>query len=190
MKKILIALMITSCGQKEKEEDLAPVPVVTEIAPALEAIVGEFMQYCQKYNRSDCVLNYRFLKSVNIVDSVTTSSGEKVPSAMGMCSTYRSNKDGSLHQADVQIKRTNYSGEKWKESEFKGLVFHELAHCLLLAPHSSSVGFPDLMNPSMWPNSMYVQNLPEMIDRVFKRTNVAPMGLSLDGFGDTMDEQF
>lgn len=149
-------LFLIGCGTADPLDYIAP-KFDPEVASELKPDYDYFMQTCKDFGKNElCKKNKQKLRTVKIVDSLPDSkSGGKVA---GLCTVY-----------GTGVRKVEILKDIAKPNSYthKGLVFHELAHCLLdygHAPESSQ----RIMAPALLWEEVYKLNWSSLVEDLFK----------------------
>lgn len=168
---ILLGFLIFGCGSPISAH---PTPEVVQsrsympkIDERIKGYVEEFKGICDLMPSATCLERWSKLDSISIVDMETLRKEAKGERWVGVCWEWTdSNKN--LIRSHIQILNNDGHGSDWDKDALKGLVYHELGHCLLRLEHTSSfANNPKMMNPSMYPTSVYINNWDNMVKEMF-----------------------
>lgn len=194
-KSLALFLVLTSCGPQELVQDSStqpnpkpretpppsttPPPILsTQVDEVLNKYVSEFKQGCAIRQDLDCLTTFSSgkLESVKMVDAATLRREAGSDNRVGVCYAWV-NAQKEMIKGRIEILNNNGRGEPWDADTLRGVVFHELGHCVLGLPHSCNpVGLPactvDYENPSMmwpwiYPATVYQNHWQRMVDGMF-----------------------
>ncbi len=187
---LAIALFLVSCGTEydpyNPPSPPPPVytpPPVTHVDEAVKVIYDEFVEECYRRGHTTCIstVERRLIESVKVVDVATLRKDPGSENRVGVCYTWTDSR-GNLARAQVEILEHNGSGGKWDPDALKGLVYHELGHCLLALNHvcelvnsdgttNTSCKYnatnPYMMFPTMYWAQVYRDYWGTMVDYMF-----------------------
>lgn len=151
-----LAISVLGCGTYENN-----VPIQAAETEAsddyLAGYVSEFYDICQQFSASNrCRENKQKLKYIKFVDSFD-SSVDPSGSVAGVCWWKKNTRR-------IEIKKDAVPTGSWQE---RGLVFHELGHCLLDLGHSNPEN-KMIMNPYVLSERTYGLNWERMESELFQ----------------------
>ena len=152
-----------SCGRESSDWINTPVSPEIETPPvereeperSLKPYIDAFLHDCGEVYGAD-VSNINKLRSVKY-DEVAT---EDNPNRVGVCYTWIYDHSGELAYADVVVVKPK-TYELW----FKALMYHELAHCILLVGHTPQEP-QSMMSPVMAKNEFYEENWDGLVEEM------------------------
>ena len=139
--KFLILLFLFSCGSEANDFVVRPVPKrpglpKISIDPDLAPYVSLFLTEAEKFN-----VDTSLVSKLRVVEYGITAS-KKDPGAVGLCWTWK--------EGDEVIYTRIIIDERYREKTWskKGLLMHELGHCILQKEHSPRSP-STIMSPSL-----------------------------------------
>jgi hypothetical protein len=156
MKKLagLFFIVLNNCGHLTTNTYIPP-PIGDRVEATIKPLLEEFLQDCKKFGTQDiCDYNLSKLSGIVFADPSHFSS-----STIGVCLSIPDNEGGKT--AWTLIKIRNDTPDMFSDPEgMKGLIYHELGHCLLNKPH---VDMLDIMYYQALPNEFYKNNVWNMM---------------------------
>lgn len=156
----LLATFLVACGTQEaelpvieKEEN----PKSNNSDPYLSQYLEHFYGICLQTSAANrCKENYKKLISINFVDSFGEEIEKDNVLVAGVCWW-------SKNTRRVQLKRGLTESGSMKE---RGLIFHELGHCLLDLGHANA-STKMMMNPYLFDEKTYADNWDKFQKELF-----------------------
>jgi len=154
---LLSAMVLIGCGVEQQSD---PVTVTTKQKEASDQYLSEYMKHfygicLQTTAANRCGENLKKISSINFVDKFDE---ETDPNGMvaGICWWTRNTRR-------VEIKRNITKVGSLQE---RGLIFHELGHCLLDLGHASPES-KMMMSPYLFDEKTYVTNWDRLQNELF-----------------------
>jgi hypothetical protein len=172
---ISISLFLVGCGNAI---DAITPKINTEIDEELKADFNYFMDSCSSYpdNKKLCDKNKQLLESVKLVDNLRNSkTGTKV---VGLC-TIDSTGKRTVKILNNAVEQNSYA--------HKGLMAHELAHCLLDYGHAARSSLR-IMAPSLLQEQDYKANWTSLVQDLFTNPVSLYESLALQGDFDPIED--
>lgn len=154
--KILLSLLLAfSCGDVAADQRTVilkgPVPKA-EIGQEFADILAEFTKDAEHYGADLSLLpSLRRMSWVDIEE----------PNVAGRCTTHY-HPGGALAYTEIELDM-RYKAEPLS-AQARGLIYHELGHCVLLKPHRMG---QYIMNPSLLYAFIYTNYWDELIRKLF-----------------------
>lgn len=162
MKKMFMVLLagsLVACGMEEKKPVIEEVPEGQSVKsdPYLQQYMNHFYGICITTTAANrCKENLKKFTSIRFVDSFDKKA-DPDGTVAGICWWSR-------FQRRVEIKRNAVQAGSMRE---RGLIFHELGHCLLDLGHSN----PEtkmMMNPILLDEKTYTSNWSKLQKELFQ----------------------
>jgi hypothetical protein len=172
---MLTTLALVGCGNAI---DAITPKVNTEIDEELKVDFNYFIESCSSYpdKKKLCDKNKQHLESVKLVDSLENSkSGAKV---VGLCTVYSTGKR-TIKILNNAVEQNSYA--------HKGLMFHELGHCLLDYGHAAKSS-QRIMAPSLLQEQDYKVNWASLMQDLFTNPVSLYESLTLQGDSDPIED--
>lgn len=159
MKTLLTSLLcvtLIGCGADEIKTPAIQSKEANNNDPYLAQYVEHFNGICQQTTAADrCTENLKKLKSIKFADSIGEDSAEKITA--GVCWWAKKTRR-------VEIRRGLFEPGSLQE---RGLIFHELGHCLLDLGHSNPENIM-IMNPYVLPEKTYASSWAKLQNELFQ----------------------
>jgi len=172
MKKLIILLLLSSCSVEDQPiypspEPPKPYSPIANTDESVRKYVKEFKHICDIRPSSLCLSRWPQLESVTVVNIETLRKDSNGEQWAGVCWQWTDG-NGKLVKASIQVLDDDGYGNKWNADSLRGLMFHELSHCLLDMDHTPSPeSNPKMMNPFLYPTQIYIDNWDKMVEDVF-----------------------
>lgn len=190
MKKFAAILILAAACGKEEVRDTTTAPTTsatpepyhppirkTLVDDSLVDIFTQFKQDCEKREDKNCltILSDGRLESVKMVGVDILRKDPGSENRVGVCYAWVDSQN-KLVNAQIEILNNNGRGQEWDPHVLKGILYHELGHCVLGLPHTCNPNTTacavDYNNPSMmWPwiysRQTYEAHWTKMVEDMF-----------------------
>lgn len=140
---LLLSLLLLSCGEDDNNDwvekiSLDPGPPEIDYeqpVDKLQTFIDEFKKDCGSYGRD--LSRFSTLESVKFGDPST----DEEPNRVGVCNWWKH--DGDVYKTEIIVSPLK------SHILLRGLMYHELGHCILGLPHTSDTTMmsPNLLSP-------------------------------------------
>lgn len=162
MKWLAPLLLLTACGTQEPLTVTRRSTVVQINDETVRQYVDEFKQRCIDLNHQTCLNRWSRLESVLFVEQSVIQNEPNSEDRVGVCYIWEDEK-GRFVKAQVQLLRGD-----WDEIELRGLIYHELGHCVLGLDHVVGTrSRPTIMNPYLYHAELYLEFWDQMLSDLF-----------------------
>lgn len=167
-KLYLSLLLLSSCGESSHDwkDRVSPtpydIPSKEEFDLEIQDIITLFREDANTH-QVDVTEGFERLKAARFNDEDFNDNNDN-DRAVGRCYNVSDFRGRPLYSR-LYIK-TSWKNQKGKPYSFKGLVYHELGHCILGLDHSTYQG---IMFPSLSTESFYKSNWPDLVNGLFSK---------------------
>lgn len=171
----LLSILVAGCGSTS-------LPISLSInSEYVKTYYEEFIALCNRYSRVDCLTNSTKLHFIKVVgDEEFQRNVPNSQSKVGLCSYMTNMITNTIIESEIYLLDHNGHHESWYPDQVKGLVFHELGHCLLRLPHTNSETEPSIMNSKMYTNDVYSTYWHQMVYALFTSNRLVNVPVESD----------